>query len=38
MLMPHIIFDDQNISLKYAHPTQKTPKIQKFIINLESMS
>jgi hypothetical protein len=35
--MPHIIFYDQNISLKYATSNTKEPKNKKFIINLEWM-
>jgi hypothetical protein len=29
MLMPHIIFDDQNITLKYAPSNTKKPKNTK---------
>jgi hypothetical protein len=34
--MPHIIYDDRNIALKYATSNTKEPK-NKRTINLESM-
>jgi len=37
MLMQHIIFYDQNITLNYATFNTKEPKTQKLIINLELM-
>jgi hypothetical protein len=35
--MPHIIFDDQNIVLKYATFNTKEPQKKTLIINLELM-